>query len=112
MTNQERAKKIVQYIRQDFPLSDKESCDLKITFVTTQLDEAQREAKIEEASYWALAHAKHEKQLEENFTHKGFAAAKEKAVLLAKEHGVYVCDCVNGVPTHACIADRIRKMEP
>lgn len=67
MTNQERAEKIYKAIREYTgyePISPQD-------FITSQLDEAQREAKKEAAEMLAAQHSK-------DFWMQGFAAAREK----------------------------------
>lgn len=101
MTNHERAEKIIAYMCPDTNIPAKD-----FEFVTSQLDEAQREAELR------VKHTCCQWNLENEATARieGFAAAKEKAAgIVQKEYWN-----VRSEESEAEIrlADRIRKMEP
>ena len=92
MTNQERAEKIYQYLlKPDSSLSFADPTD----FIVSQLDEAQRET-VERASI-----------LKSSAYLLGFAAAKEKAALVAENANE---PFVNWNAFTASIASKIRAM--
>lgn len=99
MTNQERSEKIVSY-----QAANHLSWDKMQDLITSQLDEAQREARLFERTDGGMTI-----NWKDGFD-KGFAAAREKAASIADDHlkvnfhndTSCLCDRV--------IADQIRKM--